>query len=58
MADKIKGKFGLDAELVEGGRSEFTVLVDGEIAAKKGWLMIPADEKILAGVGDVLESKA
>lgn len=52
MAEKIKEKFGLDTELVEGGRGEFTVLVDGEPAAKKGWLLIPSDEKILAGVGE------
>ena len=55
MAEKIKEKFGLEANLVEGGRGEFTVLVGDKIAAKKGWLMIPSDEKILAGVGEILE---
>ncbi len=54
MAEKIKEKFGLEANLVEGGRGEFTVIVNDELAAKKGWLMIPSDEKILVGVGEKL----
>lgn len=54
MAEKIKERFGLDTKLVEGGRGEFTVLVNDELAAKKGWLLIPSDDNILAGVGEKL----
>lgn len=54
MAELIKEKFGLDAQLIEGGRGEFTVLADNKIIAQKGWLMIPSNEKILDSVKSAL----
>ena len=50
----LKREAGVDAELVEGSRGEFTVNVNGQCVAKKGWLGFPADDKILAAVKDAL----
>jgi hypothetical protein len=36
--------------LVDGNRGELTVLVDGQVVAKKGLLFKPSAEKVLAAV--------
>lgn len=46
----LKRELNLDTELIEGGRGEFTVNVNGAQVAKKGWLGFPSDEKILEAV--------
>ncbi|MBA2338944.1 MAG: hypothetical protein H0V88_00990 [Pyrinomonadaceae bacterium] len=55
MAETLKRELGVEAELVEGKRGEFTVLVNDKAVAKKRWLMIPKDEAIVASVKQVLE---
>jgi len=37
-------------DLVDGGRGELTVLVDGRVVARKGLLFKPSVEKVLAAV--------
>lgn len=37
-------------ELVDGDRGELTVLMDGEVIAKKGLLFKPSVEKVLKAV--------
>lgn len=54
MAELIKRELGLESELVEGDRGEFTVWVGDRLAAKKGWVRFPSDGKVLAGVREAL----
>ncbi len=54
MAAIIKSKFGVEPELIEGGRGEFTVWVGDQQVAQKGWLRFPSDEKVLAAVRQAL----
>ena len=54
MAAEIKDELGVETELVKGGRGEFTVWVDDEMVAKKGWFRFPPVEKILANVKEAL----
>ena len=54
MAALIKDQAGLDAELIEGGRGEFTVWVDDQIVARKDAAGFPADEEALAAVQHAL----
>ncbi len=50
MAAIIKDELGVDAELSEGGRGEFTVWVGDEVVAKKDTEGFPSDEDALAAV--------
>jgi hypothetical protein len=50
VAALIKDELGIDSELVEGGRGEFTVWVGDEVVAKKTLLGFPSDEEALAAV--------
>ena len=50
MAALIKRELGIEAKLIEGKTGEFTVLVDNEVVAKKGWVRFPADAKVLSAV--------
>ncbi len=54
MAELIKRELGVEPELVEGGRGEFTVWVGDRVAAKKGWVRFPPEERVLAGVRQAL----
>ncbi len=54
MAALIKQATGADAELVEGGRGEFTVWVGEEVVARKDSLGFPADDEALAAVQQAL----
>ena len=40
----------VEVELVDGGRGELTVLVDGRVVAKKWLLFKPSVAKVLAAV--------
>ena len=55
VAALIKDELGIETKLVKGGRREFTVWVDDQVVAKKGWFSFPTEEKVLAGVKDALE---
>jgi hypothetical protein len=46
----IKEAEGLDTELVEGARGEFTVWVGDEKVAKKDSMGFPSDTDVLAAV--------
>ena len=50
MAELIKRELGVQPELIEGDRGEFSVWVDSQRVAKKGWVRFPSDEKILTVV--------
>lgn len=50
MAALIKDKLGLEPEIIEGGRGEFTVWVDDDVVAKKDPLGFPSDADALAAV--------
>jgi hypothetical protein len=48
---------GLETELIEGGRGEFTVWVRDEKVAEKGWIKFPSDEKIVSAVRGALAAE-
>jgi hypothetical protein len=50
VAALIKRELGIEAKLVEGKTGEFSVLVDGRVVAKKGWVRFPADTKVLQAI--------
>jgi len=51
VAALIKEAAGVDTQLIEGGRGEFTVWVGDEVVAKKDPLVgFPTDEDALAAV--------
>jgi hypothetical protein len=50
VAALIKDQMGLDAEVIEGGRGEFTVWVDEQVVAKKDAGIFPTAEEALAAV--------
>jgi hypothetical protein len=54
VAEAIKRELGVEAELVEGARGEFTVWVGDRVVAKKGWVRFPPDERVLAAVRQAL----
>lgn len=54
MAELIKREMGVEPELVEGDRGEFSVWVGDRLVAKKGWVRFPSDEKVLAAVRDAI----
>jgi hypothetical protein len=50
VAALIKSDMGIDPELVEGSRGEFTVWVDRKIVAEKGPLGFPEDDEVVSAV--------
>ena len=56
MAALIKAETGIEAELVVGGRGEFTVWVGRETVAKKDVSGFPADEEAVSAVRRALGS--
>ncbi len=50
MAELLKRELGIEVELKEGNRGEFTVWVNDKIVAKKGWIWFPAMDKVLLAV--------
>jgi hypothetical protein len=46
----IKRELGVMPLLIEGDRGEFSVWVDNQMVAKKGWVRFPSDKKVLAAV--------
>ena len=57
MAELLKRELGVETNLVEGDRGEFTVWVDDHGVAKKGWLGFPDDGKVLEAVREALATK-
>ncbi len=56
MAELIKRELGVETELIEGDRGEFTVWVGDELVAKKGLIMFPKDQKVLSAVRQALNA--
>jgi hypothetical protein len=54
VAELIRRELGVEAELVEGKLGEFTVWVDDQMVAKKGWLRFPSDQGVLSEVRQIL----
>lgn len=54
MAAVIKQETGLDAELIEGGRGEFTVWVNQKLVAQKDAHGFPSETEALAAVQQAL----
>jgi hypothetical protein len=50
VAAIIKSEVGVEPELIEGNRGEFTIWVGERQVAQKGWIRFPSDEKMLAAV--------
>jgi len=50
VAEVLQKEPGVVVEVVNGGRGEFKVLVDGQVVARKGLLFKPSVEKVLAAV--------
>lgn len=50
MAELIKRELGVEPELIEGDRGEFTVWVGDRVVAKKGWVRFPPEGKVLTEV--------
>jgi hypothetical protein len=57
VAALIKQETGLDTELVEGNRGEFTVWVEQAVVAQKGPLGFPEDGDILSSVQRALPAR-
>jgi hypothetical protein len=41
---------GVEVETVGGKTGEFSVWVDNQLVAKKGWVRFPSDQKVLEAV--------
>jgi hypothetical protein len=54
VAELIKRELGIQPELVEGDRGEFTVWVGDRMVAQKGWVRFPQDKKVLSAVKQAL----
>jgi len=54
VADSIKRELGVEPELIEGERGEFSVWVGERIVAKKGWIRFPSDQRVLSAVKQAL----
>jgi hypothetical protein len=49
VAAALRKEPGIQVEVIDGGRGEFTVSVDGQVVAQKGET-VPSEEEILAAV--------
>jgi hypothetical protein len=54
VAELIKRELGIQPELIEGDRGEFTVWVGDRMVATKGWIRFPQDKKVLSAVQQAL----
>jgi hypothetical protein len=46
----LKKELGVEVDIVGGKTGEFTVWVDDNLVAAKGWIRFPSDQKVLEGV--------
>lgn len=54
MAAFLKEKLGIEVQIIEGDRGEFTVWVGEQMVAKKGWIRFPSNDKVLTAVREAL----
>jgi len=57
VAALIKDQLGIDSEVIEGGRGEFTIWVGDQVVAKKDAEGFPSDEDALAAVKRAVTSE-
>jgi hypothetical protein len=50
VADVLRKEPGIEVELVDGNRGEFTVLVNGRVVAEKGLIFKPSVEQVVKAV--------
>ena len=50
MADALRQEPGVEVELVNGNRGEFSVLMDGKLVAKKRLVFTPSVDKVVKAV--------
>lgn len=50
MAAVLKQETGIDAELIEGNRGEFTVWADDQLIARKDANGFPSEDDVLAAL--------
>jgi hypothetical protein len=50
VADALRKESGVEVELADGKRGEFTVLVDGQAVARKVLIFKPSVEKVVKAV--------
>jgi hypothetical protein len=50
VAELLKRELGIEPELIEGDRGEFTVWVGERVVAKKWWVRFPPDRRVLSAV--------
>jgi hypothetical protein len=58
VADALRKEPGVEVELVNGGRGELTVLVDGRVVARKLLVFKPSVEKVLKAVREARPDEA
>jgi hypothetical protein len=58
VAALIKKEVGVDPEIVEGERGEFTVWVGDDEVARKGLFGFPSEKDVLAAVQQALAREA
>jgi hypothetical protein len=54
VAELLKRELNVEAALVRGRKGEFSVMVNDQVVARKGWFRFPPPEKILAAVKQAL----
>jgi hypothetical protein len=54
VADALRKEPGVEVELVNGNRGEFTVQVDGRTVARKGLIFKPSVEKVVKAVREAM----
>ena len=54
VAELLKTELGIETALIKGDAGEFTVWVNEDQVAQKGWLGFPSDKKVLEAVRTAL----
>jgi predicted Rdx family selenoprotein len=57
VTELLKRELGVETNLVEGDRGEFTVWVDEQVVARKGRFGFPEDMKVLEAVREALTTR-
>jgi hypothetical protein len=50
----LRKELGVDVETVGGKTGEFTVWVDDQLVARKGWIRFPSNQTVLEAVRSAL----
>jgi hypothetical protein len=58
VADALQKEPGVEVELVDGNRGEFTVLVEGRVVSKKGLIFKPSIEEVVKAVREATPDEA